>query len=328
MLAVIVNRRSRAARRDPGVIDRFRAQVGGLGVVLAPDSPELLTAALRDAQRQGCTQVALFGGDGTGHRVMTAVHEAWPHDALPEVMWLHGGTMNTVSRSMGQRGRPTEQLEAWLSELRGGPRLDRTRRWPLHVTADDADGAPLPAEVGFLFGVGIVARFIEAYEQGGEPSPLKAAATLVKAVASAFTGGSFAEQFFRGLPADVTGDGVPWPRRSWKILTVGAVDQIGLGFRPTPGVLTHPGCLHAFASASSPVAFARDLVPLFRGHKARDPGAHDQICHRLEISADEALVYNLDGDLFTVGRRVVVKTRAPVRFVLAPGAVQPANALG
>ena len=54
------------------------------------------------------------------------------------------------------------------------------------------------------------------------------------------------ERFFRGLPAQVTGDGVVWPQRSWKILTVGAVDQIGLGFRPTPGVLTHPGGLHAF----------------------------------------------------------------------------------
>jgi Fe-S cluster assembly protein SufD len=35
------------------------------------------------------------------------------------------------------------------------------------------------------------------------------------------------------------------------------------------------------------VAFARDLVPLYRGQKARDPGAHDQICHRLEIVADD-----------------------------------------
>jgi diacylglycerol kinase family enzyme len=198
----------------------------------------------------------------------------------------------------------------------------------LHVQSETVDGEPLPTEVGFLFGIGIVARFIAAYEQGGEPSPLKAAWTLARAVGSAFTGGAFAEAFFRGVPARVNGDGEAWPERAWKILTVGAVDQIGLGFRPTPGALTHPGSLHAFAAASSPVAFARDLVPLFQGRPTGDPLAHDQICRDLRIEADAPLTFNLDGDLFEVGPKLRVHTARPLRFVLGdPDAVDPARAV-
>ena len=311
---MLVNPRSRSVRRDPALVDRLRRVCGDVGEVLAPSTPAELRAMASDLA--GRPRLAIHGGDGTGHQVLTALRG---HGATPELMWLHGGTMNTVSRSMGQRGRPEPQLAAWVDELRGGPRLLRTRRWPLHV--DDGN-------VGFLFGIGIVPRFIEAYESNGEPTPVRAAFTLARAVLSAFTGGSFAERFFRGIDAHVEGDGVVWPRRAWRILTAGAVDQIGLSFRPFSGVLHRPGHMHVFASASSPVGFARDLIPLLRGHPARDVGAHDQLCRRLVIEAAEPLQYNLDGDLYTVGRRVVVSTEAPVTFVLAPGARPPPNGLG
>jgi diacylglycerol kinase (ATP) len=316
VIAVILNPRSRSVRRDPTFAERLRRICGPTGEVHAPESREALRSLV--SSLKGVRHLALHGGDGTGHQVLTALRQAGVEE-LPELMWLHGGTMNTVSRSMGQVGHAESQLSAWVTELRGGPSLLRTRRWPLQV--DDGNA-------GFLFGIGIVPRFIEAYEADGEPTPVKAAVTLGRAVLSAFTGGAFARSFFRGIEAHVEGDGVVWPRRAWRILTAGAVDQIGLSFRPFPGVLRHPGQMHVFGSASSPVGFARDLVPLFRGQPARDPGAHDQVCRRLVIEADEPLRYNLDGDLYTAGRRLTVETGAPATFVLAPGARPPENVLG
>jgi diacylglycerol kinase family enzyme len=84
-------------------------------------------------------------------------------------------------------------------------------------------------------------------------------------------------------------------------------------------VLTHEARLHAFGSASSPVAFARDLVPLFRGEPARDPAAHDQVCARITIEATEPLRYNLDGDLYDTDGTITVASGPAVRFVLGPG---------
>lgn len=319
MLLVVHNPRARLGRKQPDLPSQLERALRGTGTVEGPDGQDALDEAMRRARSRGVTGIALLGGDGTGHRVATAVMRAWPDAPPPELMWLHGGTMNTVSRSMGQRGRPLAQLGAWVEERLGGPRLLRTRRWPLQV-----DGT----QHGFLFGIGIVPRFIEAYEADGRPSPLRAAATLTRAVASAFTGGSFAQAFFRGISAEAITDGEVWPRRSWRILTAGAVDQIGLSFRPFPGVLDHPGKLHVFASASPPVAFCLDLIPLRFGRPARHPLAHDRVCQRLVLRADEPLRYNLDGDLYDAGHELVVETTAPLTFVLAPHARPPANTLG
>lgn len=318
-VVVIVNPRARSVRRDPRVTERLRQLVGAAGRVLAPDTPDALLDALRAAKHDGVTHLAWHGGDGTGHRCTTALFQAWGDAPPPSLMWLHGGTMNTVSRSMGQRGRPPDQLRAFLDDAAGRATLARTRRWPLCIDS---------ARYGWLWGIGIVPRFIEVYESGGEPSPLKAAATLARAVASSLTGGPFADAFFRGIPCEVTLDGQRWPDRAWRIFTVGAVHDIGLQFRPFPGVLTHPGCFHAFGSASPPAAFTADLLPLRLARPARHPLAHDGVGRVLRLKANEPLRYNLDGDLYDTGPEVEVSAGPPLTFLLAPGARPPENTLG
>jgi diacylglycerol kinase (ATP) len=319
MLLVVHNPRARLGRKDPALISRLKGALGDTGTVEAPDGEAALLDTMVRARARGVDGIALLGGDGTGHHVATAVLQAWADAPPPELMWLHGGTMNTVSRSMGQRGRPLAQLGSWVDERRGGPSLERTRRWPLEVNG---------RHHGFLFGIGVVPRFIEVYESDGRPTPLHAAWTLLRAAASAFTGGPFAERFFRGVRATVHTDDLRWPDRAWHILTAGAVDEIGLSFRPFPGVLTHPGQMHVFASASPPVAFVRDLIPLRLGQPARSPLAQSEVCRRLQVQADEPLRYNLDGELYDAGHELVVQTTVPLTFVLAPGARQPPNQLG
>lgn len=318
MLGVVINPHARGARRDPALLERVATQLDAGDDVAAPTTPEALRAQLGAWRARGLSTLAVYGGDGTGHRVVSEVMRAWPEE-LPEVLWLTGGTMNTVSRSMGQRGSPQGQLAAFLAARRSGQRLARTRRWPLRVDGE---------QHGFLFGVGIVQRFIEVYEDGPQPSPLKAAWTLARAVASAFVGGPFAERFFRGVPLRVRADDHAWPERAWRILTVGAVDQIGLGFAPTPGVLTAPGRMEVYASAASPIAFARSLPALFRGGGGHGPDDARQTCARLVLEGDGPIAYNLDGDLSVGGATVVVETTRPVTFLLAPGARPPPNTLG
>ncbi len=318
-LAVVLNPAARALRRDRRLPDRLRKLLLPGDTLQMPGGLDALADWAHSAHAQGCSQVAVVGGDGTVHQVFTAIRRAWGDAPLPEVMLLHGGTMNTVSASMGQRGRPEAQLRSWQDERRGGQRLQRTRRWPLVVDEQ---------RTGFLFGIGIVPRFIEVYDSGAEPSPVKAALTLARAVGSAFTGGPFAAEFFRGIPAEVTADGKPWPSRAWMILTAGAVQHIGLDFQPFPGVLTHPGHMHVFGSASSPMGFAKDLFPLRLGKPARHPAAHDQVCQTLRIESTEELVYNLDGDLYRTTGEVQVRSGPAWHFVLARGARPPENTLG
>lgn len=306
MISVVLNPRARKLRRNPRLTDTLRSVVGDLGDVALPHGEEALRTWATQFLERGGRRLAICGGDGTAHKVLTAIDQLGRPEDL-EVMLLHGGTMNTIARSMGHRGKPADQLAAWVEELRGGPRLTRVERAPLRIEG----------RTGFLFGIGIVPRFIEAYESGPEPSPGIAALTLTRAVASAFTGGDFAKRFFRGIDAHVEGDGIIWPTRSWRILTAGAVRNIGLDFKPFPGVATNPGHMHAFATASSPMGFAKDLIPLRLGKPARDPKAHDQVCRRLLLRADEPLRYNLDGDLYDTGTELLVESGDVLPFVLS-----------
>ena len=81
--------------------------------------------------------------------------------------------------------------------------------------------------------------------------------------------------------------------------------------------------MHVFGTGSSATGLIRDMVPLRFGKPARHPLAHDRVCRRLEIEAQETLTYNLDGDLYTAGERIVVETTRPLTFVLGQGAKTP-----
>lgn len=309
-LGLVCNPRARSERRDPGLRDRLGALLGARGRVVTPDTPAALEAALAALRDEGCTTIALHGGDGTGHRVVTALFDVWGDAALPEVLWLHGGTNNTASRSMGQVGRAEAQLAAWVAAAEGGPALGRTQRWPLCVEGDRR---------GFLWGVGVVERFIDAYEAGGDASVARAGWTLLRAVGSAFTGGAFAEAFFAPIGCAVEADGVPWPDLPWVMVTAGAVTHIGLDFQPFPRVLDHPGRLHALGTAATPRGLAADLPRLYRGRPPADDRRVDVAARSLTLRSDRPLRYDLDGDLYTArDTTLTVHVDRPLTFLIAP----------
>ena len=60
---------------------------------------------------------------------------------------------------------------------------------------------------GFIFGIGVIYRFMQAYYDGAPPSPPKAAWTLARSIGSAVINGGFARKLFARYDAQVTVDG-------------------------------------------------------------------------------------------------------------------------
>lgn len=314
---MVANPSARWLRRRPRRLDALRGRLGGRGRLHAPETREGVVAAVEAARADQPAVIAILGGDGTVHHVLSALL-ADAEAELPDVVLLPGGTMNTVARSLGVRGGVLEALDAVLDEVGGGARCARVRRAPLRV--DDRHH-------GFLFGVGLVPRFIEVYESGGEPSPVKAARTLARAVGSAFVGGAFAQRFFAPVEVRVQLDDVVWPPTRWRLVTAGAGHDLGLGFRPFPGLLERTGVLGAFGTASTPTRFARDLWPIWRGRPVRHAEACGGVGRVLRLEAAAPLAYNLDGDLYVArGPTLEVRAGREVRFVLPPGGRPPAGA--
>jgi diacylglycerol kinase family enzyme len=159
---------------------------------------------------------------------------------------------------------------------------------------------------GFLFGNGMFARYIEAYE-AGVPGPRRAATVLARAVGSAVIGGAFARRLTDPIAARVTVDGV-WHREGrWLTVAAGTIDQVGLGFRPFFGAVEQPGTLHALAIGGSPFTLARQLRYAWSGRSMRSPDIADRVGRELRIEASAPQLAMMDGDLIELGPNVVVR---------------------
>lgn len=299
-----------------GAMQSLYKITSGRGVLLTPTTDEEVEAELANLVEDEPQFIAVAGGDGTLSRFTTSLLRVWPHDRLPAIAVVQCGTMNTISKSMGVRGDPLAQLTAYSIPSAA---FDLTQRWPLQVGDD---------RWGYLFGTGIIPRFIEAYEGDGQTSAQQAARTLARKVLGAFLGGSEAASFFAPTTCDVFVDGRPWPMKSWLLLAAGATHDLGLNFRPFPGLLQSPGKMGIFASASKPARFALDLLPFRFQRPARHSLAFHHIGDELRLQAAEPITYNLDGDLHTVGTSLVVRPGPPLSFLLPPDAKPPANQLG
>lgn len=294
-IGVVTNPRSRANQGNR-LERRLRSALGPDDALGAPEDLAALETLLAGWRREGRHTVVVNGGDGTVHRVVTAMVRTWG-DALPRLGVLPAGTMNIIANSVGVRGRPRTVLRRLVSAGAAA----RTVR--VSVMRFDGDGAPV---YGFLFGNGIVARFLEVYYEGSEPSPSKAAWILGRGALSAMVGGPAIRRLTRPFEGTVTVDGQVLSGDRWTAVAAGTVEQLGLGFRAFHLAPGHPGRMHLQAVGGSVVDLARDLPRIYRGVPPARPGNRELTAVELLLQSHERIGYMVDGDFYTADRRLTV----------------------
>lgn len=305
-IVVFSNPRSRGNLLRPSLSDALREAVRTRGRVFEPEDPETLARAAEDCLALGPAAVAVNGGDGTLHMVLTALEAAGGGAPLPPILPLCGGTMNTVARGAGIVGRPVPLLKRLVADLDRGEPLDLADRQAMRI-----DGGQL----GFLFGIGLIARYLERYYEGGTPTPLKAAKVFAHLVGSALIGGPVAREATRPFAGPITTDGDRWPEVGRIGVALGTVPDIGLGFRPFAGVEDRPGEMRAIGLGCNAFDLARLLPLAWRGEPMVHPLNEDRWCSTLVLEDDQPIPYMVDGDLHHAGTRLEVEAGPRVRFV-------------
>src|SRR4051812_34767930 len=133
MIAVFVNPRSRANRRNPRIAAELQAILGDTGRVFATRSLEELAGGAADLHRAPPDVIAVHGGDGTLHQVLMALLGAWGAEPLPPLAALCGGTMNVVASSLGIRDRPESFVRHLAESARTGQPLETLSRRCIRV---------------------------------------------------------------------------------------------------------------------------------------------------------------------------------------------------
>jgi diacylglycerol kinase family enzyme len=254
--------------------------------------------------------LAINGGDGTAHVVLTAFVQAYGSDPLPPVALLRGGTMNTVASGVGVHGTPAELLGALVARYHAGEPFAWVERNLLRVDGQQP-------QYGFLFGNGLISNFLDAYYEGAEPSPTKAAWILVRAIGSAMVGGQLIQRLMRPIELEVELEGATWPTGSYLTVGAGTVDDIGLGFRPFFEAPRHPGHLHAVGFACSAMGVVRELGRIRLARPTQAPDIYSAVTTRLRMKASAPIPYMIDGD-FHSGLPVVEVTVGPRVRLLVP----------
>lgn len=286
-IGVVTNPRSRRNRRNPQLQEQLAYVLGEREGMAAPTDLDALERAVERFRARGIEVLAINGGDGTNHAVLSALVRVYGDRPLPRIALLRGGTMNTVASGLGIRGRPDDLLGRLVAAYHAGQPLRVAERNLLIANGQHA---------GFLFGNGVIARFMEEYYSRPEPTPAWAAWTLARAAASALTGGTLARRLVEPVRAAVHLDGQLWPELPWICLAAGTVDDLGFRFRPFFRSLQHPGHLHAVGFACTAGDLVRALWPIRRAQPIDNPRILEAVAQTLRVESEEPLSYMIDGD--------------------------------
>lgn len=317
-IGVILNPRSRRNLNDPTAARRLARRLGDQGVVREARSIDELYRIAEDFRRDRIDVLAISGGDGTDHVTLTGFLDVYAGETIPRVALLRGGTMNTVANSVGVgRGKPEGLLGRLVRDYAvraNGPLADVERR-VMRIAAANGTGKP---SYGFLFGTGVVHGFLAEYYRHGETTPLAAAETLARGIASAVVGGEAIRRIARPFHGSVAFEGsTPWPRRDYLAVAAGTIAHIGLNFKPFHRFAENAEAFHVLGVHASPLSFVRELPRIHRGDPMRPGKTFEALTGRMTVdSADGVVRYMIDGDLHEQRGAVTVEIGPRVRLLV------------
>lgn len=298
---LVTNRQSRANRRRPGGAGALAATIGAELVDPATlDELDQVAPSLRAAD-----ELFVHGGDGTLHRVLTAMHRRGEGTTYPVLSVLRAGTMNIVADSIGQRGSAKRAAEAVASGAT--PAVQQASPMSVDVGEDE------PC-LGFLAGGGIISRFLEMYYETPDPTPAQAGLLLARGALSALVGGRLAKRLTRPFEGQLLVDGEPWEGERWTAVALGSVEELGLGFTPFPEIRAHDRHVHVIGIGSGIAGLAFELPRVWLGRGLRRSGNREQRAQTVELIADEPIPFMVDGDFYAGSARVRIDMHPPVRF--------------
>jgi diacylglycerol kinase (ATP) len=301
-----VNPRSRANRRNPRIASEFQALLGADGRVVAPTTLEDLDAAAAALRATPPKVVAVHGGDGTLHKVVTAMGRAFGDEPLPPIAILGGGTMNVVSASLHLRERAVPFVEQLVETARSGSDFLTVRRRCLKV--GDL--------FGFIFGNGLLANFLTEYYGTGQYGPGRAVAVLLRAFGSTMIGGPFIKKLFKRWEGTLEIDGRVLDRTSFTGVCAATVREVGMGFKLNHRADDDPERFGFLAIHARPVALIPDFVAVYAGRGVAPRHALSAVASQLRvIPKDGTMAYTIDGDLYRADGPLDIAIGPPIRFV-------------
>ena len=198
--------------------------------------------------------------------------------------------MNNIAKNTGFKNRSAVILRKVMDKIRTNQPFQSVQKRPL-IVGD---------RVGFIFGFGGIAQFLNAYYEGGNPSQLKAAGLLTRAIGSAFVNGPFVKRVFRPIAVDIQVDGrLSVRHKHFTVAGISTLADLGFGFRPFYRTLANHEIAQFIGFTQSPIWIAFALPRIRLAAAIQSENVADECAARFTLRPEKPMKYTIDGDLYT-----------------------------
>jgi diacylglycerol kinase (ATP) len=300
-IGVVHNPFAKGNLKRPWLVGKLRELVTEAGEFWETKNINELPKVAEDFLRRKLDILAINGGDGTLHQVLSAFIKVYGETPLPKVMTLRGGTMNTMSNALKIKGQSIGILKAAVQKYREAEPMKELKQNLLKIND----------KYGFMSGAGVVANFLDAYYSYPNPGPWAAVKLVTTGVASGVTGGELAKKLFEPAPIRVTIDGKQLEPEEFSGVLGCTIKEVGLGLKPTFRAGDEPDAFHFIATTISPFAFALRVPGFwFKRDWVHPKVQHSGVTKEVIVEPLKPIRFTVDGEMYS--------TRSPLCFSIGP----------
>jgi len=300
-------RRNRGDKEKPG---RLSEILGSLGIVRETKSSLEVSEVAREYLKRGIKLLGINGGDGTYHQVVSKFISVYKEKALPTILHMRGGTMNTIANSFGVlRGSAEKVLRDIVEKYRNNDNIRSVEREILKISGTPGSG-PAEEQYGFMFGAGAATKFLAAYYEGEKTGPWKALKMIAKAISSAILRTEYMKNFLEPVDATLSVDDQELALKKFTLIYASTIKDVGLGFKVTYRAGEKPGYFHCVAGTLRGWDIISNIPTVYRGLPTHIKTIHDDIHKKITVEGPDELSYTIDGELY--------KTDSPITVSLGP----------
>lgn len=290
-IGLLINPYARRNRHDQARVDAMIKAVGENGRCIVTRSLDEIDNAAKELAEGGFDCLGVSGGDGSASHFISSLRRQGYK--IPPFLFVPSGTTNMVQITLKQSKNGPKLLEKVVHNPIQA--IKREKRDLLNIDN---------THYGFVFGIGLVTKFLEIYYDGPGRGVKKTLYLLRKIVLSTAKRSHFARDLVTPVRAVISVDGRELPMTEYTAVLVQTYDNLSSGFRPMYRAFEKEGTFHCLATSLSAPGLVNRLPLIYRGQPWNHPKVDDSVGKKMVITFPESGMYQVDGDIYPCGKTI------------------------
>jgi len=264
----------------------------GSKIEITPDVPAI-PAALERLKNQSINCLAVYGGDGTLQRTVTAAINVWGAAELPPFLVLKGGTANALIKNMGVRKKARNYLK-FFWKLVTQEKLDKVEIYEVPMLKVE-DEETKEINYGFIFANGLVYKSIVQYQSVPSPGAWQTFKVGIYPVIARAFRTKKSKEYFKSPVMTVDADNITHYEGPVNVILLSTLKKLILWYAPFSGTIMGTEGFYGIINYMDLDDLFAHFIGLARG-TYMTKGNINQVLRDVHVLTD--LGYMLDGELF------------------------------